>query len=124
MQARKHVSKRSTLALKLRTDVTRNPKRGISDPAKRTGVLQIFFFKFIYLIPGLDCSESVNLCQSGETQCTNDGLCIPRSRGFSCQCPFGYHGDRCQSSSKGFSALSYAEYIMTLDSRKNTIGQF
>ena len=83
-----------------------------------------FFFKFIYLIPGSDCSESVNLCQSGETQCTNGGLCIPRSRGFSCQCPFGYHGDRCQSSSKGFSALSYAEYIMTLDSRKNTIGQF
>ena len=71
--------------------------------------------------PGKDCSESVNFCQSGANPCQNHGLCIPRSAGYSCQCQFGYHGDHCQFKSKGFGPLSFVEYIITLDDRKNTI---
>ena len=35
MQAMKHVSEGSTVALKPRADITRSPKTGISGPTKR-----------------------------------------------------------------------------------------
>ena len=50
VQARKHASEKSTLALKPRADVTRSPKQGISSPTKRIYVLQIFFFKKSHIL--------------------------------------------------------------------------
>ena len=45
MQARKHASKKSSLALKPRADVTRSPKQGYQWPQKKDSCPTKIFFK-------------------------------------------------------------------------------
>ena len=68
---------------------------------------------------GKNCDYRNNFCASAP--CQNGAQCITTANGFECACSFGQRGSRCEVTSKGFLPLSYMEYSLPWDRRKNTI---
>ena len=69
----------SILALTPTADATRSPKQDVSDPTKRTNVLQNFFIKMIHMMTTQQEPLCSNMCTQWYTLCcdqSNDKLFI------------------------------------------------
>lgn len=46
------------------------------------------------MYPGLNCEENINECETNP--CRNGAECVDGVNKYTCLCPEGFEGDRCQ----------------------------
>jgi len=67
---------------------------------------------------GQHCELTLDPCASGP--CLNGATCLTTSDGsYSCQCSYGDRGRNCEITSKGFQALSYLQYKVSVHRQVN-----
>lgn len=66
---------------------------------------------------GFLCDEELNYCELNADTCQNGGKCTSLTKDdgyFSCECPSGYRGERCERSNMTATSISRVEVITPL----------
>lgn len=66
---------------------------------------------------GFLCDEELNYCDLNPDTCQNGGKCISLTKEdgyFSCDCPTGYRGERCDRTNMTLTSISHVEIITPL----------
>lgn len=66
---------------------------------------------------GFLCDEELNFCLKNPNTCQNGGKCTSLTKDdgyFSCECPAGYRGERCDRSNMTLTSISHVEIITPL----------
>lgn len=69
---------------------------------------------------GFLCDEELNYCELNPDTCQNGGKCTSLTKDdgyFSCECPAGYRGERCDRTNMTLTSISHVEIITPLPMR-------
>ena len=100
---------------------------------KTSAVLFFFFFSFDVQEcncqkgwGGFLCDEELNYCQMNPNTCENGGKCMSLTKDegyYSCECPAGYRGERCDRSNTTVTSISRVEIITPLPMMQTSSSQ-